>query len=534
MEQSNENFRIPSQEDIDNARRLGDEELKKIVSLSSLDVSQLRKIAKEDLFFLAHGVLKYKKLSPNLHNDLCKWLERSKYEQYREILLPRSHYKSTICTITGAIQLALPDDSGKLAYPHNLGPNVRILISHETSEAATRFLYSITQHFMGNGLLMALFPELVPNTRNNRINKNELELPRTIIASEPTFDTMGVAGKSQGRHYNKLFCDDLYGAAARDSEAEKKSTINWIDNLQSYLITPKTDQIDFIGTRWAHDDCYAHIHETYGKQLKKYIRSVEEINPLTKKKEPIFPEEFTTDSLSILRKNRQIWNAQYVNNPSEGNTRLKVEDLRYFNRVGMKEIITFNGLGSERVSIDKMDKLILIDPAPTNLAGIIVTGTDRRNNIYILEAKKQEWGHLEFTNEVFNLVLKYRPRKVIIEDVLFSVVYQAWWLREMSFRNIKFVVEGCKTGGKMKEERVMKLAPFIATHQIYVDREQSDLIEEVEKFGMTKNYHLLDAMCQGATEWRAWRESGSSSSSSSNSSTGTDGRDAETGYSSID
>lgn len=528
------NYRIPTQKEVDESRWKGDIELKKMVELSGLDVTYLRKLAKNDLFFLAHGILGYKKLSQGLHNDLCKWLEKTSNEQYREILLPRSHYKSTICTISGAIQISLPDDSGSLPYPHNLGPNIRVLISHETSEAATRFLYSITQHFMGNGLLMALFPELVPNTRLNRINKNELELPRTIIASEPTFDTMGVAGKSQGRHYNKLFCDDLYGAAARDSEAEKKSTIQWIDNLQSYLITPKTDKIDFIGTRWAYDDCYSHIHEVYGSQLKKYIRAVEEVNPVTKKKEPIFPEEFTTESLNILRKNRQIWNAQYVNNPSEGNTRFKVEDLRYFNKVGIKEIAVMDGVDRRRILISDLDKLILIDPAPSGLAGVMVTGTDKKNNIYTLEAIKKEWNPTDFTNEIFNLVLRYSPRKVLIEDVLFSVLYQPWWIREMSVRNIKFVVEGVKTGGKQKEERVMSLAPYIAAHQVYVDRDQGDLIEEVEKFGMTKNYHLLDALCQGTKHWRPFIEIRSSTASTSKESTGTNGRDIETGYSSID
>lgn len=526
-----DDFKIPTQEEVDQKRREGDSKIK---SLPKDQVDYLRKLAKTDLFFLAHGILGYKKLSKGLHNDLCKWMERTNTEQYREILLPRSHYKSTICTITDSIQLALPDDSGLLPYPHNLGTNIRILIAHETSEAATRFLYSIVQHFMGNALLMALFPECVPNTRLNRINKNELELPRTIIASEPTFDTMGVAGKSQGRHYNKLKCDDLYGAAARDSEAEKKSTIQWIDNLQSFLITPKTDQIDFIGTRWAHDDCYAHIHEVYGSQLKKYIRSVEEVNPKTKKREPIFPEEFTTESLSILRKNRQIWNAQYVNNPSEGNTRFNVQDLRYFNRVGTKEIAVLDGKESRRIKIEDMDKLILIDPAPSGLAGIIVTGTDKRNNIYTLEALKDEWSPTVFTDKVFELVLRYHPRKVVIEDVLFSVLYQPWWIREMSVRNIKFVVEGCKTGGKQKEERVMGLGPYIAAHQIYVDRDQGDLIEEVEKFGMTKNYHLLDAMCQGTKSWRPFTGLGSNVSGTNYSYTGTNGRDIETGYSSID
>ena len=328
------------QDSIDKGRREAD---KKFASFTQDQIVFLRRKAKTNLFFLASGILGYTKLTESLHLDFCKWAKSTNNEQYREALLPRSHYKSTVFTISDSIQIVLPDDLKDQPYPRNLGTSARLLISHETSEAATRFLNSITSHFTTNPLLMGLFPECVPNPRQHRINKLELELPRSAIWSEPTIDTVGVAGRSQGRHYNYIKCDDIYGAAARDSKAERESTILWVDNLQSLLISPRTDHIDFVGTRWAHDDVYAHIHKVYGDRLKKYIRACEEYDPIAKKRLPIFPEEFSPESLEILKKNRIVWNAQYANNPFEGGSKFDPAWLRFYNNTGRNKISVFDG-----------------------------------------------------------------------------------------------------------------------------------------------------------------------------------------------
>ncbi len=67
---------------------------------------------------------------------------------------------------------------------------------------------------------------IVPSPREQTINKWALELPRTRPHPEPTIDTMGVGAKSQGRHYNYIKLDDVYGDKARDSEAESATTMD--------------------------------------------------------------------------------------------------------------------------------------------------------------------------------------------------------------------------------------------------------------------------------------------------------------------
>lgn len=501
-----EDIILPTQEDIDSNRKKAEKEFE---HFSSDEIKELRRKCKTNLFFLASGVLGYNKLSPVLHLDICKWLKATNNQQYREGLLPRSHYKSTIFTISDSIQIVLPDDFRDQPYPRNLGTNCRVLISHETSEAAARFLYSITNHFTNNPILMGLFPECIPSPRSQRINKLELELPRSQIWSEPTIDTVGVAGKSQGRHYNQIKCDDIFGAAARDSKAERDSTILWVDNLQSLLISPRTDHIDFVGTRWAHDDVYAHIHKMYGDKLIKYIRACEEYNPETKRKEPIFPEEFSPESLEILKKNRIVWNAQYANNPFEGGSSFDPSWMRFYNWAGTsrnQKLVIFDGKDSadtRSIDVNELDIVILIDPAMVGKAGFIVTGTDKKMNVYILEAKKEEWKPPELVEELFKQVIRWRPRLVAIEEVLFSGLFQHWLQREMSVRGISFKLIPVKTNQKKKESRVLGLSNYFSAGQIYFNNSQKDLIEEYYEFGATEDYHLLDALAYGPEIWRA-------------------------------
>ena len=472
----------------------------KLGNLTSEQVRHLRHRAKHDLFFLAMGVLGYDKLSKNLHLQLCRWLQSTDTDKFRLILLPRSHYKSTITTISDSIRIALPDDLGTSPYPRNLGLNVRVLLAHETDSSAQRFLASIRDFIYRSEVLLALFPEITPN-KGRTDNKGELELNREKVWSEPTFSTMGVGGKKQGAHFDYIKGDDLQGEAATVSKSEKATLIQWVDNLQSFLVTPRTDHIDFVGTRWAFDDVWMHIIKNYEKQLKVYTRSVIEYNPETKTRDPIFPEEFTQDSLNILKKNKRVWNAQYLNNPAEGANEFQSSWKRYFNWKG-RNIIVFNGDSSSEYALSDLDKIIFVDPAVKGNYGYCVTGMNHRGDVFVLESYRKNWTPPEFVSFLFAQVLKWNPRVVVVEDVLFSNLYQHWLVREMQSRRHRFRIEPAKTRGKEKESRIMALSNYFEAGQIYFHSEQYDINEEFDEFGASDNIHILDALAYGPEFWK--------------------------------
>jgi hypothetical protein len=495
----------------------------------------MRRRAKTDLFYLNAAILGYNKLAVNLHGDLCHWFQKHHDDQFREVLLPRGHYKSTVITKGASIQTVLPDDVGDQVWPRNLGTDCRLSICHETHESASRFLFEITGHFTGNPTLMGLFPECIPNPKKNRINKHELELPRFHNWSEPTIDTMGVGAKGQGRHYNFLMLDDLIGDKARDSPTEMATAKDWFDNIQSFFSSFAKDKFVLIGTRWAFDDLYAHAHKIYEDELVRYIRSVEEKNPKTGELEAIFPEEFPLKKLKIIRKNRKVFSAQYANDPAEGGTEFDENWLRYFYWTGKNTLATFNKdkdgnpKGKIVTNIWDMDRLILIDPAMTGAGGYCVTGTDYRNDNYVLKALRLELKTEEFVPFLFSEVTRWQPRAVVIEEVLFSGLYKPFLEAEMKLRGTRFYIELARTKQQAKETRVRGLSNYLITGQIIVNESQTELIEEVKTFGANNDYHILDALAYGPERWRRGRPRAEVEEEMRQS----DDRDEQTGYSQI-
>lgn len=521
------------------ARRRAESE-KVVAQFTTEHYKALRILAKHNKYFLGIDVLGYNKLRSTLHADLSKWMRDTDKDPFRLCLLPRGHLKTTLFTKTDAISCALPDDAGTAPWPECLGTGNRIMIGHETDKMASRILSEITDQFLSNTLLMGLFPECIPSPKKQRINLSELDLPRGAKWQEPTFDTMGVGARAQGRHYTKVKLDDIIGKEARDSKTIMESTNEWLDNIQSFFISLTEGELDVTGTRWAHGDTYQHFMDDYGDKLKKYIRAAIERNALGEEV-PIFPESFTMESFELIKKKPAIWSAQYANDPSLIDSDFLPSWVRFYNRRGPNEIIVFNRQhGSDIIQVKQykitdMDVVILIDPAlgksGSGLTGLVVTGMTADENIFTLEAFKRALRPPELIELIFKLVSKYRPRTVAIEEVLFSEVYRHWLQSEMKHRGIRFHITPYSLRGRAKDIRIKGLSNFYAAGRIYHAQDQEDIIAEFKTLGASvENKHILDALSQGPEVWvKPWPQSKRDEISQAEQQQYT-GRDANTGY----
>lgn len=470
----------------------------------------------------------YDLLSVGLHGDYCHWLEKTRGERYRVKLLPRGHYKTTVDTIGESIQIALPNRNANdeiivPEYPWTLGPDVKILLAHETREGASRALFEIADAFLGKPLMLALFPELVPSTRKQRINKFELELPRRRNWKEPTFDAIGVGGAAQGRHYHRLKLDDLIGEDARDSAVVMQTVKDWVDNVNSLMTRLRLDGWDLTGTRWSLDDVYNHMLHKYGlkwdqsftpaidnerERIKEGI-AVAYIRSAVENGEPIFPEEFTLEDLQVIRENRKVWASQYANNPLDDDlVEFKAKWLKHYHKASNGDLVVFEGeKGRRRVRSHDLDRVILVDPSmgetmDSDESGIIVTGTDSRHNIYILETVRKRLRPPELIKLMFQLYTKYWPRLISIEKVNFSGALHYWFKEECQRLRVNPSIYEYVPGPKRKKAaRVRGLANFGMSGQLYCLEGMIELREEWERFGAIKSYHLLDALAQGPEVW---------------------------------
>lgn len=491
--------------------------------LGQADIDYIRRFAKNDLFFLTNTMLEYDLLSPKLHKHYSKWKQDTRGRQYRLELMPRGHYKTTL-NIGESVQIALPNVENVVSeYPWTLGSNVKILLSHETEKGASRALYEIAEAFMSKPMMLAFFPECIPTRRRQRINTLELELPRTEHWKEPTFDVIGAGGAAQGRHYHRLKLDDLIGEKARDSLTIMKGVLEWFDNANSLLTRPRYDGWDLIGTRWAMFDVYSHAMEMYGVDVERSV-----LNAMDRNKERIeegilvaylrsaiedgkviFLEEFTMEFFRVLMKNRKVWAAQYVNNPlDESLTEFSAKWLKFYNVASNGDLIIFEGDSSRRVRPDQLDRVVLIDPSmgeddEADETGIVVTGTDDKNNVYILETVRDRLKPHQLIAKMFELNSRWYPRCFSVEEVNFSAIYRYWFQQECERIGISPTIQGYKVKQRKKESRVKVLGPLGIAGQIYCLEGMHEFREEWERFGVISKFHLLDALAQGPEVWEA-------------------------------
>ena len=492
--------------------------------LTSDTFSLLRRKMKSDLFFLAQ-CLGYTKLSTDFHGHYASWITQRRGYQYKLELLPRGHYKSTLDTIVDSVQMTLPNEAELQQHPYLLGPNARLLLAHEVKEKAAGFLFEITQAYTRNPLMVTLFPELIPQKNAQRINKWELELPRDIPNKEATFSTIGVGGAAQGGHYDWLKLDDLVGEEARDSRLVMSRIRSWFDNILALMTNPE-DGFTLTGTRWAYDDVYSHAMKAYGicregsyikcipeKEVKKYeggllkvyARGVFEDGKIN------FPYLMTPDRIKVLRKNKLIWAAQYANNPLESGLNEFYWPLKYYNVDinNPRKIVYFGGPEGETIvrNISDLDICVFVDPsmAETDTAdhvGIVVTGVDYRGNIFLLETVKERIDPTKFMDQLYRLNMKYRPRVVAIEEVVFSGIFKHWILDRQRLTGVHLPVRSYKPGTKRsKVARIRGLTHYFSAGQVYVHEGMVDFQDEYDQFPMGNSEHLLDSLAQGPEFW---------------------------------
>ena len=354
------------------------------------------------------------------------------------------------------------------------------------------------------------------------MNKWELELPRTNHKKEATFSTIGVGGAAQGGHYNWLKLDDLFGEDARDSETVLKRVLLWFDNILALLARLKVDGWDLTGTRWSATDVYSHAVKMYGVnktlsvlnaydprdiermdagQLNVYARGALE-NGL-----PVFPEEFALEDLNRIRRNKRVWSAQYANNPRDGDMiKFQPNWLKFYNVGAGDKLIVFDGEGTFNVRTSELDRVILTDPtvgesSDADEAGFVVTGTDDKMNVFILEAYKTILKPPDFVDEMIRLYVKWNPRVISIESVVFSAVFKYWIEQKCKEMGIYPSFYDYKPGKKIKDKRIEGLGNYGAAGQLYCMEGMHQLRDEWEWFPLGESKHILDALAQGQEVW---------------------------------
>jgi hypothetical protein len=288
------------------------------------------------------------------------------------------------------------------------------------------------------------------------------------------------------------------------------------------MTRPRFDGWDLTGTHWANNDIYAHAIRIYGVDgansfIRNYFkRDIERFDsgPLVLygraiEEEGVIPfeQEFPRDYVERLKKDPVVFASQYANNPKDtALTLFSSSWLRFYNVGQANRLYVFSGESSWSVDTRDLDICVLIDPSmgetvDADESGFIVTGTDKKLNIFILEAFKKRLKPPEVIDEMLRLYTKWWPRVMSVESVAFSGIYSYWFAEKCSTLRINPNLNPYKVGRREKTARIRGLSSYFAAGQIYMLEGMTQLRDELEWFPLGDSEHILDALAQGPEVW---------------------------------
>jgi len=456
----------------------------------------LREEGKNNLFFLAKGILGYKDMTNRTHKEFCDWMQTPYLEALG--LMPRGHFKTTIelCEIIRCLLV---------------NPEEQILLVSESAENAEDMLSEIKQHLMNNELFRKLYPYILPKRTGSSVwNKQSVILPRDGSYRMPSIDTAGVTSKLTSRHYTRIFGDDLISEEAMDSPTVMRKTIKFVNRLISLTQNPKKTPRRIIGTRWAYHDCYSHIIEsfpTYNIFIRKAL-----VRTASGVVEPFFPEFFTMEQFQgIIERDPEQWATQYANDPMDSAvTDFRKEWLQYFT-VAPDRNYRFQG-DDGLTHIQHTNDLryyIHVDPSlgekiTSDYTGIVVVGVSPLGQVFLADAFGMRLDPLATAHKVLDLAAGYGVKLITIESNAYQKSLMYYMQDEAKRRGQYFRVEPFHAPSrKSKPARIRgALQPLFSSERIWIRRGLVDFIEEYMKFGKDDNEHLMDALAQGPEFWK--------------------------------
>lgn len=485
-----------------------------IIQLSPDQLAQIRERAEGDLFYFAKGILNYNYLDEDFHGPICAFLQDPK-RQRKLVALPRGHFKTTVGTISYSIWRAVKD------------PNIRILISNATATNAEKFLEAIKTQFESNGLLRALWPEVIPDIGKVRWNNTAVELKRDKPWTEATFEAIGVGGHVASRHYDLIVKDDLIDLSDKqdmDDVAQLIQTaVAWHQYSYGLFVNVENGEELVIGTRWHRDDLIAWIkknqvdklEETSSMRFHSYEHAIRGVDPIFKRSAD-GKHGFTREGLDHLRRTLgpYKYSGQYQLNPSDPSVaEFQRTWLRYYSlsddgRIVLPGVVSARG-GDVAYGVGQLDRYVLVDPAlskkrKADYTGLVAVGVTPGAYKVVLEASDLKAEPLELIEAIIAATERWKPICVGIEAVAFQKMIKPF-LEFVARSRGKFVpVREFKTDTRVsKENRIRSLVPEFARGMIFISASMGELESEYDGFPVASDQHLLDALAYGPQLWQS-------------------------------
>lgn len=393
-----------------------------------------------DRMFLLAVILKRK-------DALHPWL----FERCREVeaqpdgmldLWAREHFKSTLITFAGSIQVLLRN------------PEETIGIFSHTRPVAKAFLRQIKAELEQNETLKALYADVLwadPRKQAPKWNEDDgIVIRRATNPKEASVEAWGlVDGQPTGKHFSLPIYDDVVTlSSVTNPEMIAKVTDAWALSLN---LGAHGGRRWHIGTRYHQNDTYATMIERESVTPRIYPAT----DDGTDGGRPVFLSE---ESLHKKRRDMgpYVFAAQMLQRPTADKAQgFREEWLRYW------EPRAWHG----------MNRYLLVDPASkkkktSDYTVMVVVGLASDGNYYTIDWIRDRMNLAERTRNVFMLHKKYRPLATGYEEYGAQAdVEHIEYVQEQE--NYRFPIT--RLGGPLaKEDRIRRLVPIYESGRMYL------------------------------------------------------------------
>lgn len=458
----------------------------------------LRRMSENSLYFFGKGILGYRDMTERCHGPFCAFLQHN-VKQFKRALMPRDTYKTSAGTIAGSLWKGLHDT------------NQRILIANESATNAERMLRGIRGHLESNRTLRTLYSAEIPrDVRKVRWNDTELDLVRTQVFPEPTFDTIGMTGSVTSRHYSHMIFDDPISEEAVKSEKVMKDVINRLSAITALLTKPERDTVWLIGTRWALHDVYSWFDKAFGDKVGKFSRGIVEDG------ESIFPELMGLETIALKRSvmGAYKFSCLMMNNPRNEELQDLSPDLLRYWRWANKEHTVIETMSNtmeptnQFYRTEDLDITVTVDLAPAERGSsdrnaIVTLGVAPDGSAFVLDLFAKRCTPIAVMDHIFAMAERWPIHKLGIESVAYQKAFK-YFLKDAADRRGAWLnVVELKASGK-KEIRVRGLQPILAVGRLYLNPADQLLVNEIADFPLGEHDDCVDALSMHLQIAQGW------------------------------